>query len=166
MEELDLEKEEKRELLSRFRSLYKSCKQSSSQEELLLLKKAFRVAANAHKEKRRENGDPFIFHALAVAQIVVDEIGLKGTAAISVLLHETSRINNSADDDFAKEYNQEVATIVTGLNKISKIDPKTSSSEVENYRQLVSARATNWGKEIRERSYQRIRQSQAPHLEI
>ena len=137
MEELDLEKEEKRELLSRFRSLYKSCKQSSSQEELLLLKKAFRVAANAHKEKRRENGDPFIFHALAVAQIVVDEIGLKGTAAISVLLHETSQINGFGDDDFAKEYNQEVATIVTGLNKISKIDPKTSSSEVENYRQLV-----------------------------
>lgn len=137
MEELDLEKEEKRELLSRFRSLYKSCKQSSSQEELLLLKKAFRVSANAHKEKRRENGDPFIFHALAVAQIVVDEIGLKGTAAISVLLHETSRINGFGDDDFAKEYNQEVATIVTGLNKISKIDPKTSSSEVENYRQLV-----------------------------
>ncbi len=137
MEDLDLEKEEKRELLSRFRSLYKSCKQSSSQEELLLLKKAFRVSANAHREKRRENGDPFIFHALAVAQIVVDEIGLKGTAAISVLLHETSRINGFDDDDFAKEYNPEVATIVTGLNKISKIDPKTSSSEVENYRQLV-----------------------------
>ena len=39
-------------------------------------------------------------------------------------------------------------------------------SEDENYRQLVSARATNWGKDIRERSDQRIRQSQAPHLEI
>lgn len=39
-------------------------------------------------------------------------------------------------------------------------------SEDENYRQLVSARATNWGKDIRERSDQRIRQLQAPHLEI
>ena len=39
-------------------------------------------------------------------------------------------------------------------------------SEDENYRQLVSARATNWGKDIREKSDQRIRQSQAPHLEI
>ncbi|WP_372845348.1 hypothetical protein [Psychrobacter sp.] len=39
-------------------------------------------------------------------------------------------------------------------------------SEDEDYRQLVSARATNWGKDIRERSDQRIRQSQAPLLEI
>lgn len=137
MEELDLEKEEKRELLNRYRRLYNSCKQSNTPEELLCLKKAFRLAANAHKEKRRENGDPFIFHALAVAQIVVDEIGLKGTAAIAVLLHETARIGSLEDEDIAKEYNQEIATIVTGLNKISTIDPKTNLSEVENYRQLV-----------------------------
>lgn len=137
MEELDWEIEEKRELLSRFRKLYKSCKESSSHEELQFLKKAFRVSANAHREKRRENGDPFIFHALAVAQIVVDEIGLKGTAAISVLLHEASQIGQLNDIQIAKEYNQEIATIVNGLNKISEIDPKTSSSEVENYRQLV-----------------------------
>lgn len=39
-------------------------------------------------------------------------------------------------------------------------------SENENYRQLLFARATNWGKDIREKSDQRIRQSQAPHLEI
>ncbi|MBB3107383.1 hypothetical protein FHS24_001908 [Psychrobacter luti] len=39
-------------------------------------------------------------------------------------------------------------------------------SEDENYRQLVSARATNWGRDIQAKSDQRIRQSQAPHLEI
>lgn len=39
-------------------------------------------------------------------------------------------------------------------------------SEDENYRQLVAVRATNWGKDIQAKSDQRIRQSQAPHLEI
>ena len=39
-------------------------------------------------------------------------------------------------------------------------------SEDENYRQLVAARATNWGKDITAKSDLRIKQSQAPHLEI
>jgi|TARA_R110002124_G_C8958544_1_gene513855 hypothetical protein len=39
-------------------------------------------------------------------------------------------------------------------------------SEDENYRQLVAVRATNWGKDITAKSDLRIRQSQAPHLEI
>lgn len=137
MEEQDWDSEEKRELLKRFRSLYRSCRASSSADELTFLKKAFRFAAAAHREKRRENGDPFIFHAIAVASIVVDEIGLKGTAAVAVLLHETFRIGQLSADEIAREYNKEIATIVNGLNKISEIDPKTSSSEVENYRQLV-----------------------------
>ncbi len=137
MEELNWEKEEKRELLNRFRNLYKSCKKGSLPEELSFLKQAFRISANAHREKRRENGDPFIFHALAVAQIVIDEIGLKGTAAVAVLLHETFRIGKLTNEEISKEYNSEIATIVIGLNKISEIDPKTSSSEAENYRQLV-----------------------------
>lgn len=137
MESLDWDIEERKELLDRFRALYKSCRKNSTPEELGFLKKSFRMAAEAHREKRRENGDPFIFHALAVASIVVDEMDLKGTAAVAVLLHESYRIGNFTEDIVLKEYRQEIATIVNGLNKIAEIDPKTGAGEAENYRQLV-----------------------------
>lgn len=137
MEVMDWDIDERKELLDRFRSLYKACRKSSSAEELTFLKRSFRIAAHAHREKRRENGDPFIFHALAVASIVVEEMGLNGTAAVAVLLHETFRIGQLTDETVQKEYNGEIANIVKGLNKISEIDPKANAAEAENYRQLV-----------------------------
>lgn len=137
MEALDWDTDERKELLDRFRTLYRSCQKGSTAKELAMLKKAFKTAAVSHGEKRRENGDPFIFHALAVASIVVDEMGLKGTAAIAVLLHESFRIGNLSDEYILKEFNEEIANIVKGLNKISEIDAKTGAGEAENYRQLV-----------------------------
>ena len=134
---MDWDKEERLELLSRFRNLYKSCKKGGSTEELAFLKKAFRLAAWANREKRRENGDPFIFHALNVATIVIDEMGLKAAAAIAVLLHETFTIAELSLDTVERDFNAEITTIVAGLNKISEIDAKTEAGEAENYRQLV-----------------------------
>ena len=60
---------ERKEILKRFRTLLKSLKTSVSVEERKLIRKAFNIAVEAHKDMRRKSGEPYIYHPLAVAQV-------------------------------------------------------------------------------------------------
>ena len=98
--------------------------------------KAYNIAAEALKEHRRSNGNPFIEHPDAVARIACDEIGLPAECIAAVYLHEAARISN--DLDFSSEgFGQDILTMVDGLNKISTINPKDTRLEAENYKRLI-----------------------------
>ena len=76
--------QEKKEIISRYRRLLRKAKPILKDGDAKLIKKAFTLSLDAHKDMRRKSGEPFIFHPLAVAEICVEEIGLGTTSIISV----------------------------------------------------------------------------------
>ncbi|HET7178462.1 MAG TPA: HD domain-containing protein, partial [Chryseosolibacter sp.] len=80
--------QEKKEIVNRYRRLLRKAKPILREGDAKLIKKAFSIAAEAHKDMRRKSGEPFIFHPLSVAEICTEEIGLGTTSIISALLHD------------------------------------------------------------------------------
>ena len=78
--EFDLEAE-KQEILRRYRGLLRAAKNSKKRSERKAIRKAFDVALDAHKDIRRKSGEPYIYHPIAVARVVAEEMGL-GTTSI------------------------------------------------------------------------------------
>lgn len=106
-----------------------------SPEGQALIQKAYTVAEQALKGEVRYDGSPFIGHAVAVARIVSDEIGLPPECIAAVFLHEASR--TAPVDVLALGFDESVATMVDGLNKIATIKPKDTRLEAENYKKLI-----------------------------
>ncbi len=103
----------------------------------LVIKRALEVASKVLQEEKRSNGTPFIDHAIAVAGIVSDEIGLMHDSVAAVYLHEASRMNPSVLDDCRKEFAPEIIIMAQSLNKISEIKPKDTGLQADNYRKLI-----------------------------
>ncbi|MEY3416632.1 MAG: hypothetical protein RL711_94 [Bacteroidota bacterium] len=127
----------KKELFGKLLTIYRLSKPHNTTEELAKLKHVLRTAATALEGIKRENGDPFLYHALSVAEIAITEIHLNATAVMAILLHEAVRVGTFIENTIAPTYGEEVAIIVKGLNKISALDPKTNQQQAENFRQLV-----------------------------
>lgn len=106
-------------------------------EQKVMLEKAYGLACRELEGQLRGNGHPFIEHPLGVAAIVANEIGLMAEAVVAVFLHEATRGNDARLQEVAKEYSQEIITMVEGLNKISGITPKDTKLQAENYRKLI-----------------------------
>lgn len=109
----------------------------ASQEHKDLVERAYLLACKTLEGEQRGNGHPFIEHPLGVASIVANEIGLMPEAVAAVFLHEATRGNDALLQQVAKEYPQEVITMVEGLNRISGITPKDTRLQAENYRKLI-----------------------------
>jgi guanosine-3',5'-bis(diphosphate) 3'-pyrophosphohydrolase len=134
---IDLEAE-KKEILRRYKLLIKAAKRSNTKEERELIRKAFDVALEAHKDVRRKSGEPYIFHPIAVAQIVAEEIGLGTTAIVCALLHDVVEDTEMTLEDMSRLFNPKVAQIIDGLTKISGvIDQSNVSIQAENFRKIL-----------------------------
>jgi len=103
---------------------------------MAMILKAYNIAAEALKERKRSNGADFVEHPLAVAKIVYDEIGLSAECIAAVFLHEAVRFSPETDI-ISAGFGKDVYTIVDGLNKISTIKPKDTRLEAENYKKLI-----------------------------
>lgn len=101
-----------------------------------MIRSAYAIAAEALKEHKRSNGNPFIEHPDAVAKIAYEEIGLPAECIAAVYLHEATRFSPETDITSAG-FGKDVYTIVDGLNKISTIKPKDTKLEAENYKRLI-----------------------------
>ena len=75
----------------------------------------------AHQEMRRRSGEPYIYHPLAVAEIVVREIGLGTTAIVSALLHDVVEDTELELEDIERDFGGKIARIIDGLTKISGV---------------------------------------------
>ena len=101
-----------------------------------MIRSAYSIAAEALKEHKRSNGNPFIEHPDAVAKIAYEEIGLSAECIAAVYLHEATRFFPETDI-LSAGFGKDVYTIVDGLNKISTIKPKDTKLEAENYKKLI-----------------------------
>lgn len=128
---------EKQEILKRYRALLRACKPNIEKGERKLIRKAFDLALEAHKDMRRKTGEPYIFHPIAVATIVAQEIGLGGISIVCALLHDVVEDTHYTLDDIERLFNPKVAGIVDGLTKISGVFDHKSSQQAENFRKML-----------------------------
>ncbi|MBT9391531.1 bifunctional (p)ppGpp synthetase/guanosine-3',5'-bis(diphosphate) 3'-pyrophosphohydrolase [Hymenobacter sp. NST-14] len=128
---------ERQEILRHYRRLLRTAKPSLKEGDAKLIKKAFNTSLEAHKEMRRKSGEPYILHPLAVAQIVVEEIGLGTTSIVSALLHDVVEDTPWEVADVNREFGPKVARIVDGLTKISGVFDYGTSEQAENFRKML-----------------------------
>ena len=102
-----------------------------------IVERSYRIAEASLEGLERENHRPFLEHPVNVALIVKNEIGLRSTSVAAVLLHEASRGKEELLPLIEKEFSSEIVNIVKGLNGISRITPKETRLQAENYRKLI-----------------------------
>lgn len=134
--EIDLEAERK-EILNRYKALIQACKRRLGKGDKEMIRKAFEVAVESHKEMRRKSGEPYIYHPIAVAHICAEEIGLGATAIVCALLHDTVEDTDMTLDDIKGLFGPKVAAIIDGLTKISGVIDQSSSIQAENFRKVL-----------------------------
>ena len=103
------------------------------------LSKAYKFALNAHKNQKRDAGDPYIVHPVAVASILTD-LKLDSATITTGLLHDTIEDTKATYKTVEKEFGKEIADLVDGVTKISQLEGKAiSNSKAENFRKLILA---------------------------
>ncbi len=133
----------KKAIINKYRGLLRVCRNCIRTEDLKDIRKAFNIALNAHVEKKRDSGDPYIYHPVAVARIAVEEIGLGATSVIAALLHETIREDANSLRDIEKNFGKPVRNIVEGLTKMSGLSAMNTSVQAENFRKLLLTLSTD-----------------------
>lgn len=133
------QEEEKREILNRYRYLLAVMKPDGEKpRDFSKIRKAFKLASDAHKDMRRKTGEPYIYHPLEVATICVKEIGLGETSVICALLHDVVEDTDYTLEDIRVLFGDRVAHIIDGLTKIEEIfDQKSMSIQAENFRKIL-----------------------------
>ncbi len=132
----DLEKENK-EIQSRYKDLISNTYRTLDEEQNKVIRKAFDIALDAHKDQRRKTGEPYIYHPIEVAKIVANEIGLGTTSIACALLHDVIEDSEYTYEDIKKIFGKKIADIVNGLTKISVMNHQNISVQSENYRKLL-----------------------------
>ena len=132
----DLEQENK-EILARYKDLISNTYRTLDEEQNKLIRKAFDIALDAHKDQRRKTGEPYIYHPIEVAKIVANEIGLGATSIACALLHDVIEDSDYTYEDLKKIFGKKIADIVNGLTKISVMNHQNISIQSENYRKLL-----------------------------
>jgi GTP diphosphokinase / guanosine-3',5'-bis(diphosphate) 3'-diphosphatase len=127
----------KKDIINKYRGLLRACRKCNSNEDNARIKKAFNLALKAHLHRKRDSGDPYIYHPISVARIAVEEIGLGTTSVIAALLHETVKEGVNSFGEIEKEFGKPVRIIVEGLTKISGLTTMNASIQAENFRKLL-----------------------------
>jgi GTP pyrophosphokinase len=138
MTEVDIEKENAA-IAKAYKELLKVSYQTLTVADKKLIRQAFDVAVDAHKNQRRKSGEAYIFHPIAVAKIVAQEIGLDATCIAAALLHDVVEDNPDYTlSDIEEKFGQTVARIVDGLTKISSLSKEADvSTQAENFRKML-----------------------------
>ena len=130
--------EEKKMILREYRSLLRAIKSRLKKGDKQLVRRAFEIAAEAHQHMRRKSGEPYIFHPLAVAKIVVEEISLGVTSVICALLHDTVEDTEVTLQEIEMEFGNSCSKIVEGLTKISNVvETKNTTQQAENFKKIL-----------------------------
>lgn len=96
-------------------------KRCANENELDIVQKAFEFANEAHKNVRRRSGEPYILHPIAVAKIVVNDIGLGYKSISAALLHDVVEDTDYTIDDIKTLFGDKIASLVEGLTKIKTV---------------------------------------------
>ena len=132
---MDLQTEiEKREIEDLFEDLLKSFTRPLTAEHEQLIRKAFNFANAAHMGVRRKSGEPYIIHPIAVAKIVVSEIGLGTKSVLAAILHDVVEDTEYTLEDIHNMFGAKVASLVDGLTKLSGT---FDSKQASNFRKML-----------------------------
>lgn len=131
------EEKEKQEILNAYRGLLRACKHARDKTDTGIIRKAFNIAVEAHKNMRRKSGEPYIFHPIAVARICAEEIGLGTTSIVAALLHDTVEDTDLTLEDVESMFGKKVSRIIDGLTKITGFVDNTESIQAENFRKVL-----------------------------
>ena len=128
--------------------LYASARRRcADQHELDVVRQAFEFANEAHKNVRRRSGEPYMLHPIAVAQIVVDDIGLGYKSISAALMHDVVEDTDYTVEDLRERFGDKIASLVDGLTKIKNVldyeeknkdsDRSARSMQAENFKRIL-----------------------------
>lgn len=121
-----------------FEELYESVK-NNPQYDSELIKKAYQLAYEAHKDQRRRSGEPYIMHPVAVAKILF-EYGMDNECIIGALLHDVVEDTSYSLDYIKTHFGEEVAVLVDGVTKLGQINLQNKEEvQAENIRKMFIA---------------------------
>ena len=122
-------------------------KRCANEEEMAVVRKAFDFANEAHRNVRRRSGEPYMLHPIAVAQIVVDDIGLGYKSISAALLHDVVEDTDYTVEDIREGFGDKIASLVDGLTKIKNVldneqktrgtDISQQSLQAENFKRIL-----------------------------
>lgn len=129
---------EEEQIQQEFEALLDDYRHTNHRQKIEIITKAFNFANAAHKGIKRRSGEAYIMHPLAVARIVIREIGLGSTSICSALLHDVVEDTDYTVEDIENLFGPKVAQIVDGLTKISGgVFAEKASEQAENFRKLL-----------------------------
>ena len=125
--------------LTKFRDLMKRMQENRPQDDLSIVKKAYDFSLKHHEGQSRASGEPYLVHPLEVA-LVLAEMKMDPVAIAAGLLHDSVEDTSVTIVDIRKEFGEQVAHIVEGVTKISKIEFATrEEQQAENIRKMMLA---------------------------
>lgn len=136
IKDIDLDQERK-EILNAYKGLLRASRMYRDKDDTKMIRKAFDIAMEAHKDMRRKSGEPYIYHPIAVARICVEEMGLGTTAIVAALLHDTVEDTHITLNDIEENFGKKVRDIIDGLTKIPEVFDDNISLQAENFRKLI-----------------------------
>ena len=124
---------------TKFRELLNLVRENRPSDDLAIVEKAYQFAMQRHAGQMRASGDPYLSHLLETAHIVA-EMRLDAVPVAAALLHDTIEDTDATVEQITKEFGEQVAHIVEGVSKISKIDfVSREERQAENVRKMVLA---------------------------
>jgi guanosine-3',5'-bis(diphosphate) 3'-pyrophosphohydrolase len=125
--------------VTRFRELLREMRENRPNDDLELVRKAYEFSQKHHSGQQRASGEPYLVHPLEVA-LVLAEMKMDAVAVAAGLLHDSVEDTTVTIVDIRKEFGEQVAHIVEGVTKISKIDFSThEEQQAENLRKMMLA---------------------------
>ncbi len=122
-----------------YEELVRILKESNNNYDMRKIQKAYNLAEKAHGDQRRISGIPYILHPTSVACIVAG-FGMDTDSVIAALLHDVVEDTEYSLDYLRKEFGKDVANIVDGVTKISKIKLYSrEEQQAENVRKMLIA---------------------------
>ena len=130
--------EDERVIEEHWNDLLRSCdKICKSEADRDLIKRAFFLAKEAHAGVRRRSGEPYLLHPIAVAKIVIDEIGLGVKSVVASLLHDVVEDTDYTVEDMERIFGPKIASMVDGLTKMSGVFNAETSKQAEYFRKVL-----------------------------
>lgn len=123
------------QIQNQFEKLKDLCREFSP-DDAARFEKAFNFASKIYGDHRKPSGEPVLLHGLAVARIVLEEMGLRTPSAIAALLHDVSEISEDALNEIENHIGRDISVIVRGFKRISKFSSERAQLQSENFRSL------------------------------
>lgn len=126
-----------------YREFLDTARSTFSDTSFVAIKKALRISFDCLQGAVRYDSSPLLLHSVGVAMIVIKEIGLGRNSAVSTLLHDAYRLQLIDSDLVRKEFGDKCVELLEGMNNISQVDPKTSSLQIDSFKELIVSYSTD-----------------------